>query len=123
MQAKLRKDGDVTVVDLTGRLDFETSEPFRETIAEMLGNSKVVFNLSGLSFVGSSGISAFVNTLKELSDKAPVRPRFCHVRSEFQRVFKSTGPDAFPLFEDETAAVKSFDQPVLPIAELTPLSS
>ncbi len=111
MQAKLRKDGDVTVVDLTGRLDFETAEPFRETCQEMLRNSKVVFNLSGLSFVGSSGISAFVNTLKELSDQAPVRPRFCHVRTEFQRVFKSTGEDAFPTFEDERTAVKSFDQP------------
>jgi anti-anti-sigma factor len=113
MQAKLRKDGDVTVVDLTGRLDFETAEPFRETCQEMLRDSKVVFNLSGLSFVGSSGISAFVNTLKELSDGAPVRPRFCNVRAEFQRVFKSTGQDAFPLFEDERAAVGSFDQPAL----------
>ena len=56
VQAKIRKDGDITVVELKGRLDFETAEPFRETCSDVLTNSKVVFNLSELSFVGSSGI-------------------------------------------------------------------
>ncbi len=108
MQAKIRKDGDITVVELKGRLDFETAEPFRETCNDVLTNSKVVFNLSELSFVGSSGIGAFVNTLREFSRSNPVPPRFCAVRSEFQKVFKATDELAFRLFEDEKAALGSF---------------
>ena len=108
MQAKIRKDGDVTVIELKGRLDFETAEPFRETCEEILSNSKVVFNMSGLSFVGSSGIGSFVSTLREFSRRAPVAPRFCNVKSEFKKVFKSTDEEAFRIFDSEQLALQSF---------------
>src|SRR5580698_1019861 len=101
MQAKIRKDGDITVVELKGRLDFETAEPFRETCQDVLTNSKVVFNLAELSFVGSSGIGAFVNTLMEFSKNNPVPPKFCNVKSEFRKVFKATDEGAFQIFDDE----------------------
>jgi anti-sigma B factor antagonist len=114
MQAKIRKDGDITVVELKGHLDFETAEPFRETCHDILANSKVVFNLNELSFVGSSGIGAFVNTLREFSRNNPVAPRFCAVRSEFKKVFKATDDDAFKVFEDEKSAVVSFvEEPII----------
>jgi anti-anti-sigma regulatory factor len=58
--------------------------------------------------VGSSGIGAFVNTLREFSKNSVVAPRFCQVRSEFRKVFKATDESAFRLFEDEKAAVISF---------------
>ena len=107
MQAKIRRSGDITVVELEGKLDFETAEPFRETCQDILSNSKVVFNLSGLSFVGSSGIGAFVNTLREFSQASPVAPKFCNLRSEFKKVFRATDED-FQIFEDERAALSSF---------------
>lgn len=110
MLAKIRKDGDVTVVKLEGRLDFETAEPFRETCDDVLANSKVVFNLADLNFVGSSGIGAFVNTLREFAKKNPVAPRFCNVRSEFRKVFKSSEEIEFQIFEDETTALTSFNE-------------
>lgn len=108
MQAKIRKDGDITVVELSGNLDFETTEPFRETCQDILSNSKVVFNLQELSFVGSSGINGFVDALKELVDTSPVAPRFCNVRSEFQRVFKAKDEQGFQIFNNETDALGSF---------------
>lgn len=109
MQAKIRKDGDVTVVELQGRLDFETAEPFRETCQDILSNSKVIFNLSQLSFVGSSGIGAFVNTLREFSKNSPVPPKFCSVKSEFKKVFGASEEMQFQIFEDEKAALSSFN--------------
>ncbi len=108
MQAKIRRDGDITVVDLKGRLDFETAEPFRETCQDILSNTKVVFNLSELSFVGSSGIGAFVNTLTEFAKTSPVPPKFCNVRSEFRKVFKAS-EQPFQIFDDERTAVTSFN--------------
>jgi anti-sigma B factor antagonist len=107
VQAKIRKDGDVTVVELEGRLDFETAEPFREKCQNILSNSKVVFNLSALSFVGSSGIGVFVNTLREFSQSSPVAPKFCNLKSEFKKVFRATD-ESFQIFEDENSALSSF---------------
>ncbi len=110
MQAKIRKDGDVTVVELQGKLDFETAEPFRETCQDVLINNKVVFNLADLSFVGSSGIGNFMNTLKEFAKTNPVPPKFCNVRSEFKKIFSSGEEQGFQIFEDEEAALQSFEK-------------
>jgi anti-sigma B factor antagonist len=117
MQAKIRKDGDITVVELKGKLGFETAEPFRETCADIPTNSKVIFNLSGLSFVGSSGIGAFVNTLRDLSVGSAVPPKFCHLKSEFKKVFRATD-SSFQIFEDESAAVTSFALGTIPLPQL-----
>ena len=119
MKARIRKDGDVTVVSLVGRLDFETAEPFRETCQEMLINNKVVFNLQDLNFVGSSGIGAFVSTLKEFSKSNPVRPRFCNVKSEFQKIFRSTMDEGYDLYANENEALRSFLDPNIKPINLT----
>jgi anti-anti-sigma factor len=116
LQARIRKDGDVTVVTLMGRLDFETAEPFRETCQDMLINNKVVFNLESLNFVGSSGIGAFVTTLREFAQSNPVKPRFCHVRTEFQKIFRTSMQDSYELYASETDALKSFfDSTIKPL--------
>ena len=112
MQAKIRKDGDVTVVELSGRLDFETAEPFRETCQDVLINNKVVFNLAELSFVGSSGIGNFINTLKDFAKNNPVPPKFCYVRSEFKKIFSSGDESQFQIFEDENTALQSFENKI-----------
>jgi anti-sigma B factor antagonist len=109
MEARIRKDGDITVVDLSGRLDFESAEPFRETCHDLLSNSKVVFNLKDLSFVGSSGIGSFVNTLRDFSQNNPMAPRFCYVRTEFQKLFTANNDKDFKIFEDEETAIGSFN--------------
>ena len=74
MQAKIHKNGDITVVQLEGRIDFETTEPFRETCQDLLLNNKVVFNLSELSFVGSSGIGAFVSFMVTSETEGIAKP-------------------------------------------------
>ena len=64
-----------------------------------------------LEFVGSSGISSFIQTLKDFGSENPVKPRFCNVRSEFQRVMKALDDSGqFEFYEDEENAKKSFDQ-------------
>ena len=42
MRASFAKHGEIVVVELAGRLDFETSEPFRRTCLERLVREKVV---------------------------------------------------------------------------------
>ncbi len=119
MKTNIKKNGDTIVVSMDGKLDFETSVPLREELSRLIRQQtkadtvpkKVIFNLENLEFVGSSGISSFVQTLKDFNAIAPEKPRFCNVRSEFQRVMKAYDEaETFEFHENEERARKSFDQ-------------
>ena len=80
------------MIQLSGCLDFETAQPFRDDLATILRSSKntqVVFDFSELSFVGSCGITAFVQALREFNNRAPTRPRYINVQSEFRRIISA----------------------------------
>lgn len=118
MKTEIKKQGDTIVVSMDGKLDFETSAPLREHLDKLLTRSssdaapkKIIMNLEGLEFVGSSGISSFVQTLKDFNASAPSRPRYCNVKSEFRRVIKAFDEqDLFDFYDNEDRARKSFDQ-------------
>jgi len=124
MKTKITKNGDTVVVSMDGRLDFETAIPLRENLSKLIKRetaphpnrtdstpTKFIFNLEKLEFVGSSGISSFVQTLKDFNAAAPIRPRYCHVKSEFQQVIKAFDEQAeFEFFDNEDRAKKSYDQ-------------
>ena len=118
MKTQIKKIGDTIVVSMDGKLDFETSVPLREDLGKIMRHAKtdstpkkIIFNLEGLDFVGSSGISSFVQALKEFNENSPTKPRYCHVKSEFRRVIKAFDDnEIFEFYENEDRARKSFDQ-------------
>ena len=96
MKTQIKKTGDTIVVTMDGKLDFEAAGPLREDLTRLMRQNrtdstpkKVIFNLEKLDFVGSSGISSFVQTLREFNLGSPLKPRYCHVKSEFQKVIKA----------------------------------
>lgn len=94
MKSKIKKINGCTVVELSGFIDHETLPPLRQQLEEIYKNneaSKVVINMRGLNFVGSSGISTFVKSLG-VFNRLRMKPSYCGLKSEFQRMFK--------LFED-----------------------
>ncbi len=118
MRTNIKKTGDTIVVSMDGTLDFETNLPLRESLGKLIRQSnqdstpkKIIFNMENLEFVGSSGISSFVQTLKDFSTQAPSKPVYCNVKSEFRRVIKAfDDKDVFEFFDNEERAKKSFDQ-------------
>lgn len=118
MKTQIKKDGDTIVVSMNGKLDFETAVPLREDLGKLIKQTrtdstpkKIIFNLEKLDFVGSSGISSFVQTLKDFNSAVPTKPRYCNVKSEFQKVIRAFGEaDGFEFHENEDRAKKSFDQ-------------
>jgi anti-anti-sigma factor len=118
MKTQVKKIGDTLIVSMNGKLDFETSMPLREDLSKIIRETrtdsspkKIIFNLEKLDFVGSSGISNFVQTLREFNQAAPIKPRYCNVKSEFQKVIKAFDEsDAFEFYDNEDRAKKSFDQ-------------
>ncbi len=69
MEMRIEKMGEVTVVVLPGeRLDASDATEFKRNIAPVLeGNSKVVFDMSQLRFVDSSGLGAILSCLRQLN--------------------------------------------------------
>ncbi len=108
MEAKFAVRDQVVVVELQGRLDFESSAPFRRTCLEKLIREKVVFDLRNLNFVGSLGLKDFVSTLDDLARASQPGIKFCGVSSEFRRLFEASGLSGHEIFENQEGAIQSF---------------
>lgn len=111
MEANFAVCKGVVVVELKGRLDFETSEPFRRTCLERLVQERVVFDLQKLNFVGSLGLKDFAETLGSLARQSGQGVRFCGVSSEFRRLFEASGLTNHEFFENREKAIQSFEAP------------
>jgi anti-anti-sigma regulatory factor len=75
---------------------------------ERLIHDKVVFNMRELSFVGSSGITTFVETLRSFAQSNKNKPKFCGLGSEFKRVFAAGELAELEVYESANLAVNSF---------------
>jgi anti-anti-sigma factor len=108
MEANFKVQGEVLVVELKGRLDFETAVPFRRTCLEKLISEKVVFDLRALNFVGSLGVKDFVETMGHMARQSQTGVKFCGVSSEFRRLFEASGMGTYQFFDNRDKAVESF---------------
>lgn len=108
MQANFARCGGVVIVELTGRLDFEGREPFRKTCMERLLSERVVFDLRGLSFVGSLGLKDFVAILGAMHQSSLNGIRFSGVSPEFRRLFEASGLVPMEFYESPEKAIQSF---------------
>ncbi|MYE07609.1 MAG: STAS domain-containing protein [Oligoflexia bacterium] len=110
MKAFIRKgENDVVVINLKGEVDFASAEPFYQICMDELSKKNIVFNLKNLNFVGSDGLSSFMNTIKNLKEKSTLQ--FCCVGSEFRRVFAQSEIKDIAIYEDEQTAVATFQKP------------
>ena len=91
LKAQFQTDNGVTVVELKGYMDFETAHSISRSIDEIYRQDKqarVVINLRGLEFVGSSGISNFIKNMR-VFNSLKVKPAYCGVKAEFLRLFRA----------------------------------
>ena len=109
MEAKFERRGKVVVISLSGRIDYESADKFRKTCLEMLTKEKVVMDLSQLSFVGSSGITPFVETMSTLSNQTEGGIKFCQVGPEFRKIFESSPLKLVEIYESREAATLSYE--------------
>jgi anti-anti-sigma factor len=111
MDLNVKKEGDVFVVDLFGYLDFESTPPFEENCLSHLLSHKVVFNLGELSFVGSCGITSFVDALVRFHRQCLEETKFCGLSSEFRKIFSVKARGEMVFYEDVNAAILSYSEP------------
>lgn len=118
MKAIVEQEGDVFVVRLSGFLDYESLDPFRLSCLQYFSSKKVIFNLKNLSFVGSSGITPFVETMTELKGLNRDGFKFCEVGSEFRRVFAASPVSDIEIYDSEQSARLAFTRPDLMVPQV-----
>lgn len=111
MEASVKSTGEVTIVTIQGALEIEQTQPFREACLKYFRSKKVIFNMEGASFVGSTGLQAFMDTVKTLTEENVHGLKIVCVKSEFRRLLSNIESEKLQIFENEAIAVQSFHLP------------
>ncbi len=113
MSAKLspRQVGDVTVVDVSGRITLgEGSSNLRDGIRDLVtkGNKKILLNLADVSYIDSSGIGELVSGFTSVAN-AGGNLKLINLTKRVRDLLQITKLyTVFEVYEDESAAVRSF---------------
>jgi len=108
MDAKVEQHDGIYVVSLVGKMDFESADSLKAKCLQNFAEKNVIFNLRELSFVGSSGITPFLELLHALSQNLGPRFKICSVGNEFLRLFESEAPGGIEIYRDLTDAQRAF---------------
>ena len=106
-----RRVGDVTILDLEGRLVFDDGDRiFRAHVDTLLAERRtnIIVNLQGVTYVDSCGVGVLVAKYVSLR-RAGGDLRFLHLTPKSLRLMEiSKLVDVFRVYDDEAEAVASF---------------
>ncbi len=111
LRANITNQGNIAVIALEGKLDYENQDVLKDNIEILMQAGKqVVIDMDGLSFVGSSGITQFIQAVYTLKgQRALLTPQFCNVKNEFKKIFRAYDSEKeLTIHETREAAVTSF---------------
>ncbi len=110
MEIKTRRVDDVLVVEITGRLDTQSSGPASEEMARIAqdGNAKILLDLRNLEFLSSAGLRLLLRTMKLLPDPEG-RMMICQAKGVVKEVLEISGFDDFiDVHDTEAVALEAF---------------
>lgn len=105
--------GTATVIQLAGECDLAQRDKLRRVIDDVFGSNPecVILDLSGLSFIDSTGIQAVLDVSKQ-ADRKGVRLSICHGPPSVQRVFEVCGlTGRLPFVSDPAWVSRSRETP------------
>jgi len=109
MPAKFRESGNITIVDIEGNIDINSSDII-ESIGFLLGSGKTnfIFNLESVNLVDYSGLSVLAIAYKNILNHKG-KARFIAVPAQVIELFKMVKLESvFETYTDEESAIKSF---------------
>ena len=113
MSVKLttRQVGDVTVIDVAGRITLgEGSSTLRDAMRDLVGKGqkKILLNLGEVSYIDSSGIGELVSAFTTVTNGGG-QLKLLNLNKRVQDLLQITKLyTVFEVFDDEAAAVRSF---------------
>ena len=106
-----RQAGDVTIVDLEGKVTIgEGSVALRTTIRRLLGEgkSKILLNLAGVGYIDSSGIGELVGSFTTVTNRGG-KLKLLHLPAKLNELLHVTQLiTVFEVYENEAEALASF---------------
>jgi anti-sigma B factor antagonist len=113
MMTSTRKAGDVTIVDISGRIELgEESAALRDLVINLLGkgDKKILLNLAGVNYIDSSGLGSLVSAFTS-ARKVGGELKLLNLTEKVDNLMEITKLyTVFDIKEDEAEAVKSFDR-------------
>ena len=92
MKTEIHREGAHITIEMTGKIHVEDHELFQDLLLELKqdpSDSQFIFDFSQLEFVGSSGISRFVQHLKDFHRHSETTPLYQNVSEEFQKFIRA----------------------------------
>ena len=113
MTTNIRRLGFVTIVDIRGRIVFgQEIESLRASVRELLseGHKRVLFNLSNVDYIDTSGIGYLVSALTSVRNRGG-ELKLVNPNKKAQELIEATKLDRIlEVMNDEAAAVSSFGE-------------
>lgn len=108
--AIIRQVGQVSVVEVTGKLTSLESGALRNSIAQLLkdGRKQILLNLRGLLYLDSSGVGDLVHTYMSVIKRGG-EMKVVGLTAKVEEILKITQLyQVFQEFQDEQSALQSF---------------
>jgi anti-sigma B factor antagonist len=113
MKFKVREEGNVTIIDLSGKLmgGFD-ADVFRDLVHELIekGRKKIVVNLAGIKWINSTGVGILITGYTTLrKNKGDLK--LLNVSNKIESMLYVTKLNLiFECFEDEREAIQSYSR-------------
>ncbi|HEX4170745.1 MAG TPA: STAS domain-containing protein [Bryobacteraceae bacterium] len=111
LTAKVRKVGDVAVVDLNGKITLgENTGILRDELRSLLsqGTKNIILNMADVSYVDSAGLGELVGAYTTATNQGGA-VKLLHLQGKMRDLMQITKLHTiFAAFDDEKAAVASF---------------
>ena len=113
MKYKIREEGNVTLIDLSGKLmGGEDADVFRDLVHELLesGRKKIIVNLASLKWINSSGVGILITGYTTMRrNKGDLK--LLNVSKKIESILYVTKLNLiFECFDDEHEAIRSYSR-------------
>ena len=111
LTAKTRKVGDVSIVDLNGKITLgENTGILRDELRSLLaqGTKNIVLNMADVGYVDSAGLGELVGAYTTATNQGGAL-KLLHLQGKMKDLMQITKLHTiFPAYDDEKSAVASF---------------
>lgn len=110
MEITSRKEKDITIVSVSGRIDAITAPDFESNLDGLItaGEKILLINLSGLGYISSAGLRSILSSAKKLKALSG-EILFTGLTGPVDEVFQISGfKSIFKIFPTETEALAAF---------------
>ena len=110
MEIKTRNVGDITIIDIQGRLDTTTAGDVATEINQVVdaGNARLIVNLQDLEFISTAGLRVLLR-ISDLAKQQGGAVHACHITGIVKEVIEIAGFNKIlTIHETEAEALAAF---------------